>query len=101
MLFSFSSFDTYGSAPTANVIFDRAGNLYTTTSVSSGGTGEVFELSPPAVAGGAWTPKVVHRRSRDGGGFHLSGLTFDRGNVLFGTTQGGGTGGGVVFKVQP
>jgi uncharacterized repeat protein (TIGR03803 family) len=105
VLFAFNRFDSYGFGPGTSVIFDKAGNLYTTTSVSAGGLGEVFELSPPALKGGAWTPKVLHNFTggADGGNFP-SGLSFDKGNVLFGTTRTGGIGpfsAGVVFRVQP
>jgi uncharacterized repeat protein (TIGR03803 family) len=105
LLFTFHSSNSYGFAPSENVTFDQAGNLYTTTAFSSGGGGgEVFELSPPAVSGGAWTPTVLHNftNGSDGGGFDVSALIFDKGNALFGVTFGGGsTALGVVFRLQP
>src|SRR5262249_2676365 len=41
--------------PTASVIFDKAGNLYGTTSSGGRATGTVFELQPPSQGGGNWT----------------------------------------------
>jgi uncharacterized repeat protein (TIGR03803 family) len=42
------------------LIFDGSGNLYGTTATgASGGSGEVYELSPPQKKGGAWTQKIL------------------------------------------
>jgi uncharacterized repeat protein (TIGR03803 family) len=105
VIFAFDLNGSYGYAPESGVVFDKAGNLYATTSFGpreSGSVGEIFELSPPAVKGGAWTPKVLYDFGITGP-THPSALTFDKGNALFGTTQSGGgaLGGGIVFRVQP
>ena len=51
VLFSFNGTD--GSGPTADLIFDAAGNLYGTAGGGEYGAGTVFELTP--TAGGGWT----------------------------------------------
>jgi len=66
-----------GQGPNSDIVFDGNGNLYGTT--YSGGNsnyGIVFELSPPTVAGGAWTETILHRftgTSTDGG-YPIGGL---------------------------
>jgi hypothetical protein len=59
-LYSFGNHDD-GARPTAGLIFDRAGNLYGTTSDSdAGGYGGIFELSPPTTQGNPWTERVLY-----------------------------------------
>jgi hypothetical protein len=43
-----------GANPGSSVVFDASGNLYGTTPDGGNGCGIVYELSPPATAGGAW-----------------------------------------------
>src|ERR1039458_5024018 len=76
---------TDGNGPEAGLIFDAAGNLYSTT--NGGGTyngGTVFELTPQA--GGGWTETVIHSfgSGTDGAG-PWAGPNFDAGigRVLF------------------
>jgi uncharacterized repeat protein (TIGR03803 family) len=94
-----------GGAPYAGLVFDSNGNLYGTAfygGVSNAGT--VFELSPPAVAGGAWTENVLHSFTyADGAGPYFgTGLLFDANKNLYGiTSTGGATDAGVVFKLSP
>src|ERR1700678_753142 len=66
VLYSFS-FNTLGNgkdgaAPTGNLVFDTAGNLYGETSNggSTADAGMIYELSPPASAGGPWTEKIIY-----------------------------------------
>jgi uncharacterized repeat protein (TIGR03803 family) len=95
----------YSSGPyNARLIFDSAGNLYGTT--QAGGVhsyGSVFELSP--AAGGAWTPKVLHRFDYNGtdGISPEAGVVFDSAGNLYGTTDSGGPGNGfgTVFELSP
>jgi uncharacterized repeat protein (TIGR03803 family) len=83
-----------GAYPGAGLIFDTAGNLYSTT--ASGGVygyGTVFELTPQA--GGGWTETILHsfplNQSNDG--FSPgTGLTFDAIGNICGTTSVGGSG---------
>ena len=101
------SFDTStdGSEPRTGVTLDTAGNLFGTTEVGgSAGYGAVFEVSPPAKKGGAWTESVVHSFtfSPDGGTPGASNIVIDGKGNLYGTTQSGGTPKmGVVFELSP
>jgi len=109
-----------GAEPLGKVIFDAQGNLYGTT--YAGGDfnsqacmnslgmvtacGVVFELSAPAVPGGAWTETVLHSFVGSDGARPNAGLTFDDSGNLYGTTTAGGTpcggpGCGVVFELSP
>ena len=65
VLHSFDNNGKDGYAPYAGLIFDKAGNLYGTT--SDGGAyryGTVFELTPKT--GGGWTEKVLHSFNDNG-----------------------------------
>src|SRR5271154_125792 len=108
-----------GAFPKAGLIFDVNGNLYGTTSNGGGkncpldgrGCGAVFELSPPALQGAAWTEALLYAfcatEMNDqclDGGEPVSQLTFDSTGNLFGTTSAGGTGAspaGTVFELSP
>jgi uncharacterized repeat protein (TIGR03803 family) len=89
-----------GASPDASLIFDDAGNLYGTT---RGGPGVVFKLTPRQ--NGSWSERVLYSfcslsNCRDGASPYAS-LIFDDAGNLYGTTQGGGIGYGVVFKLAP
>ena len=92
-----------GVDPYANVIFDKAGNLYGTTPF--GGTlggGTVFKLSPNP--DGTWIRSTLHNfaGSPDDGAGSMGGLVFDAAGDLYGTTCGGGTiGQGTVYQLKP
>lgn len=93
------------AGPLAGLIFDKAGNLYGAT-LSGGGTndGAVFELSPPAAPGGAWTETVLYGfRGEDDGEYPIANLTFDAAGNLYGTTLygGGAQRAGTVFQLTP
>jgi uncharacterized repeat protein (TIGR03803 family) len=98
-------FDRYigGFRPEAGVVFDRNGNLYSDLYFGNEGGGQVFELSPPAVQGDAWTfTDLFDLDCEDDGCYTVTGLIFDKSNTLYGTTAYGGTGTfGVVFSVVP
>jgi len=100
-----ASFNGAGG-PSAGVIFDKAGNLYGTTSTIYGGAcnfgGTVFKLT--AGKRGLWTETVLHTFQDNGqDGFCPSaGVIFDPEGNLYGTTFDGGTyDAGVVFKLTP
>jgi len=111
-LYSFTGGDGGGS-PETGLTFDQAGDLYGTT--SAGGTsslGTVFELSPPAVAGGLWTESVLYSfqgGTSDGASPRTVGVSFDSFGNLYGATTAGGVasgscganGCGVVFQLTP
>lgn len=95
-----------GSGPLTGLTIDKKGDLYGTTpaggayqSGSSGGI--VFELSPPATAGGAWTKKTLWNfGAGTDGAAPSSSLLRDAVGNLYGTTDGGGIyGGGIVFEL--
>jgi uncharacterized repeat protein (TIGR03803 family) len=86
---------------TAGLVFDAAGNLYTTTAF--GGlysAGTVIELSPKT--GGGWTSKVIHTFNGTDGVEPFDSLIVDSAGNLYGTTYfGGANGGGVAFELLP
>jgi len=94
-----------GATPEGNLIFDRYGNLYGTTTAggSYGNVGTVFRLSP---SGGGWTETVLHSFQ---GGINgpgpidpLGGLVMDRDGHLYGVASYGGEyGGGAVIELSP
>jgi uncharacterized repeat protein (TIGR03803 family) len=104
VLFSFGSNREDGSFPLAGLIMDSKGNFYGTTSAggasSGAGSGTVFQLLKPSIAGGAWTERVVYRFSGStDGGDPVASLLLYKG-ALYGTTRGGGNfGGGTVFQI--
>jgi hypothetical protein len=87
-----------GSFPHSALIMDAQGNLYGTTENGGNNTpccGAVFELSPPATAGGVWTETVLWNFSNNGtDGFEPEmwgpGLATDSQGNLYGTTLAGG-----------
>jgi uncharacterized repeat protein (TIGR03803 family) len=92
-----------GFRPEAGVVFDRKGNLYSDLYFGDDGGGQVFELSPPAEAGDPWTfTDLFDSDCGDDGCYTVTGLIFDKSNVLYGTTAYGGAGTfGVVFSILP
>lgn len=98
MLYSFQG-GSDGDTPLASMIADKAGNLYGTTSFGGGspncpaGCGTVFELSPPAGSGGAWTETVLYRfQGGNDGAYPMAPLAAGQAGNLYGTTASGGTG---------
>ena len=111
-----------GNTPAGGVVIDGSGNLYGTTAYGGTGNcvlvgetvgcGTVFELSPPAQKGGAWTETVLYSFQGGKDGYLPSGdLVFDSKGNLYGATQyGGGYGScnapfypncGTVFELSP
>jgi uncharacterized repeat protein (TIGR03803 family) len=85
------------------LIFDKkSGSLYGTTELGGGtaGDGTLFRLDPPAEAGGSWTETVLYRFSGGLYGSHPSGAITGSpdGGALYGTTQNGGDGYGMVWE---
>jgi len=94
-----------GAQPSADLIFDQAGNLDgTTNDGGSAGAGTVFELTPNR--DGSWSESVLYSfcsltNCSDGGDYPPSVILDQAGN-LYGTTYYGGNAGyGVVFKLAP
>lgn len=91
-----------GGWPEATLLFDSAGNLYSTTWYGGAyGAGVVFKLAPNS--DGTWTESVLHSFSGGTDGYQSWGaLVFDTAGNLYGTTvYGGAYGGGVVFQLVP
>lgn len=101
VLHSFGVSAQAGLGPASNLIFDSRGNLYGTTIYGGiDGVGTVFELTPGP--GGSWTEKLLHSFSTGShdGQAPYAGLIFDSAGNLYGTTTGGGVGGGgIVFEL--
>jgi uncharacterized repeat protein (TIGR03803 family) len=86
----------------ATVLPGPNGVLYGTASGGSGTYGAVFELVPPAQAGGRWTETILHSFTGGADGGVPNGLTLAPDGTLYGTTLGGGTNGvGTVFALTP
>jgi uncharacterized repeat protein (TIGR03803 family) len=101
ILHDFSNAGGDGSFPTASLIFDAKGNLYSATQTGGAhGYGTAFELIP--AMDGTWSEKTLH--SFEGlyamDGAYPSALTFDASGNLYGTAAGGGPyDAGTVFKL--
>src|SRR5450755_1870304 len=89
--------------PQAGLVREAEGNLYgTTTQGDLPEHGTAFRLAP--TLGGTWTLSVLHRFTggKDGATPSVGAdLILDATGNVYGTTQGGGDGCGVVFKLTP
>jgi uncharacterized repeat protein (TIGR03803 family) len=107
-----------GRAPYGGVTFGIAGELYGTASAGGEnadggcpnfGCGIVFELSPPAVAGGEWPETILYSfTDGDDGASPFGRVILDHNGNIYGTTTLGGIlsakypgGGGTVFGLTP
>lgn len=97
--------------PVSGLARDKAGNLYGVTSVG-GPTdhGAIYELTPPAQVGGAWTYAELYGfRGAPDGDLPIGPPVFDALGNVYGTTAAGGTntnicrfnGCGTVYKLAP
>ena len=95
VLHRFGSQSGDGGYPMADLVFDKQGNLYGTTSELDGDyTGTVFKLSPT----GDMT--ILHTFTGQEGGAR-GGMVFDSHGNLYGTTGGGGAySRGTLFKLS-
>jgi uncharacterized repeat protein (TIGR03803 family) len=114
VLYSFQGYPD-GATPAGGLVFDKAGNLYGATQRGgSDNNGEVFELSPPAQKGGAWTETVLYSflgNLKNDGQWPNGGLVIDGSGNLYGVTAYGGTGDcklagiligcGAVYEISP
>jgi len=96
------------------LVLDSAGNVYGTTSYGGGGNctfgpytgcGMIYQLTPPAQSGGAWTENIIwqFQGGTDGG---IPGGLLLRGGKLYGGTGIGGSGAcsggcGYIFELTP
>ena len=101
-----------GWSSVAGLVRDSQGNLYGTTEWGGSysgeycaylGCGTAFEVSPPAVQGGAWSETILHRFGGDPDGVNpVNALALDaRGNLYGSTFSGGALGGGTAFELSP
>jgi len=108
VLHAFSGGD--GEQPRADLVFDAAGNLYSTTAAGGigscwvyggNGCGTVFKLAPNP--DGSWTESVLYRfTGGEDGANPWSTPVFDAAGNLYGTTMYGGTYGyGTVYTLVP
>ncbi len=113
LLHSFSG-GADGGRPHAMIV-DREGNLYGEGELGGDphchlaagfkGCGMIYELSPPAAGGVAWTEKVLYNFEGAEGAYPQTGLVRDRQGNLFGTAVQTKAcfpkGCGVVFELSP
>jgi uncharacterized repeat protein (TIGR03803 family) len=117
VLYSFTGQNGDGADPFGSLVMGAGGALFGTT--SNGGTtafpdgyGAVFELWPPAAAGGQWTEKILYSFGGPaaGDGFEPMGTLIIGGrSELYGTTVVGGAnvaydcalGCGTAFELTP
>ena len=107
----FTDSNNDGVGPFGKLILDKSGNIFGTTEVGgTKGDGTVYELSPPAVSGGAWTENILYDFAGGTDGFGPTVGLIRRGNTFYGTTSIGGNQGcvyysnigcGTVFSVVP
>jgi hypothetical protein len=112
-----------GDLPAGGLLINSQGKLYGTTAYGGtgdcvllgikGGCGTVYEMSPPAHKGGAWTETILYSFPTAKQGYLPNGdLVFDGAGNLYGATTFGGAKGttcdtyyggqcGVVFELSP
>jgi uncharacterized repeat protein (TIGR03803 family) len=114
ILYSFLGPTGDGQFPGSPLLLGNNGNLYGTTGSGGNGTacasgnisagcGVVFQLSPPAQAGGPWTETILYNFQDTGDGYvPIGGLAVDGKGNLYGATLFDGTAGlGVVYRLSP
>jgi uncharacterized repeat protein (TIGR03803 family) len=96
-----------GAHPAGKLLVGPAGTLFGTTSGGGGPDndqgGTVFELTPPALPGSAWTETVLHvfaGGKKDGSGPSGS-LAMDASGALYGVTTAGALGPGILYELSP
>ena len=92
-----------GIGSISNVVFDKTGALYGTTSAggASCDCGVIFKLAPGG--NGTWTESVTYRfKGAPDGAYAYNGMVGDSAGNFYGTTVHGGTGDdGVIYKFTP
>ena len=95
VLYSFTG-GADGNDPVAGVIRDSAGNLYGTTQFGGAGVGVVYQLDPS----GHETVLHTFTGGTDGGEPTAGVIRDSATGNLYGTTELGGTGAGVVYQLD-
>ena len=104
VIYSFMSGNDGAQPSAGDLIFDKAGNMYGTTSYGgASGNGTVFKLTAPKGKKGNWVETVLYAFGQGtDGAVPVAGVTFDASGNLYGTTSAGGTYGyGIVFELTP
>lgn len=87
--------------PQGNLAMDADGVLYGVTRNGSTSAGAVYSLTPPAIAGGAWTETVLWNFDFSDGAIP-NGVTLGSSGVLYGTAGAGGSQNlGTAFSLSP
>ena len=91
-----------GGHPGTGVVFGSGGVLYGVTANGGAfGSGTIFQLAPPAIAGAPWVETVLHSfQGRSDGGNPFAPLVYKNG-ALYGTANGGTSRYGVAFELAP
>jgi hypothetical protein len=86
--------------PVGNLVLDRDGNLYgTTSSLGAFGYGNIFKLTRN---GSGWTYTDLYDFRNNGDGAYPTGdLSIDGAGIIYGTTTGDQSGQGTVWKLTP
>jgi hypothetical protein len=91
-----------GANPAAGVVFGRDGKLFGTASAgATNGNGDVFDLAAPTGGRGPWKETVLYHFGGNDGTSPRGTPLFDAIGNLYGAALGGGTHGGVVFRLKP
>ncbi len=104
VLYSFKGTGADGKNPQGNLLLVGKKIYGTTQQGGASGNGIVYELDPPAQAGGAWTETVIYTFTGGADGKDpVAGLILGKRGVLYGTATNGGdaNGDGVVFGLIP
>jgi hypothetical protein len=120
VLYSFQGLPD-GSVPAGGLVFDTHGNLYGATTEGGSNScpgiaqcGTVYQLTPPATKGDAWTETVLYiflGKNHNDGNTPAGGVMIDAAGNLYGTTAYGGGGScillgtnvgcGTVYELSP
>ncbi len=113
VLYNFTGAAGDGAYPFSGVTIGGNGTLYGTTvaggastackSGKATGCGTVYSLTPPAKSGGTWAETILYSFTGGADGSNpQGGVVIGNGNVLYGTTVGGGSSNnGTVFSIEP
>src|ERR1700691_241715 len=100
ILHSFGVAEGDGNTPSGSLTEGPNGELYGTTEYGGAtGSGTVFELTPPASAGGSWAETILYSFPPEV--LVVTGLTLGPDGTLYGTIFANGSSGGAVFALKP
>ena len=87
-LYNFKGVDGDGSHPIGDLLMDANGVLYGVTNTRGGGGAKIFQLIPPAIAGGEWTKVTLYNGNAPGTAVHgnFTPLIFGQHGELYGVS---------------